>query len=155
MGHFVPSTSMFCQLQQHFCSLLLLSVNTFTVILGGVIVIMLVIGPKVCGFKPGQEQWILRVIKILSTTSFGGEVKLCAPCRKFFSLKIPWGMIGTDRQISVAISCPVSPHIATRCLLQPEQRTLVEELEMLRTQMGSTVYQKSHCYMGPLYCTTQ
>jgi hypothetical protein len=40
---------------------------------------VLVIGPKVCGFKPGQGRW---EIKTRSTPSFGGEVKPSAPCRK-------------------------------------------------------------------------
>jgi hypothetical protein len=51
-------------------------------------------------------------------------------------------MIDTDRQNSVAISCPLSPNFATRCLLQPEQRILVDESGMIRTQMGSTLDQK-------------
>jgi hypothetical protein len=46
------------------------------------VVIVLAIGPKVREFKPGQRPWILRAIKIHSTTSFGGEVKLSGPCRK-------------------------------------------------------------------------
>jgi hypothetical protein len=47
-----------------------------------------------------------------------------------------------DRQNSVAICHPVSPCFATRCLLQPEQRTLVDESGLIKTQMGSTVNQK-------------
>jgi hypothetical protein len=47
-----------------------------------VMVIVLAIEPKVCGFRPHQERWILRVIKIRSMTSFGGEIKLLAPCCK-------------------------------------------------------------------------
>jgi hypothetical protein len=47
-----------------------------------------------------------------------------------------------DRQDSVAISRPVSSHFVPRCLLQPEQRSLVDESGMVRTQMGSTVDQK-------------
>jgi hypothetical protein len=34
---------------------------------------------KVCGFNPGRGRWILRAIKIRSTTSFGGEVKPAVP----------------------------------------------------------------------------
>jgi hypothetical protein len=40
------------------------------------------IGPKVCGLKPGQGDGFLRAIKIHSTSSFRGEVKLEAPCCK-------------------------------------------------------------------------
>jgi hypothetical protein len=46
------------------------------------VVIVLAIGPKVHGFKPGRGRWILEAIKIRSTTSFGGEIKLSATCRK-------------------------------------------------------------------------
>jgi hypothetical protein len=45
------------------------------------VVIVLVIQPKVRGFKPGRGRWILRVIKIRITTSFGGEAKLSSQCR--------------------------------------------------------------------------
>jgi hypothetical protein len=38
-------------------------------------------GPKVHGFKPGQGNRFLRVIKMSSTPSFGGEVKTEAPCK--------------------------------------------------------------------------
>jgi hypothetical protein len=40
------------------------------VVLGDIIVIVLDVGPKVCGFTPGRGQWILRAIKIRNTTSF-------------------------------------------------------------------------------------
>jgi hypothetical protein len=40
-------------------------------LLGGVMVSVLVIGPKVCGFKPGGGDGFLREIKIRSTPSFG------------------------------------------------------------------------------------
>jgi hypothetical protein len=46
--------------------------------LGGLVVIVLAIGPEVRGFKPGREKWTLRAIKI---TSFGEEVKPSTPCR--------------------------------------------------------------------------
>jgi hypothetical protein len=48
----------------------------------GVMVSVLTIGPKVRGLKPGRGDGILRAIKILSTHSFGGEVKPYTPCRK-------------------------------------------------------------------------
>jgi hypothetical protein len=40
---------------------------------------VLAIRPKVRRFKPGQGDGFLRAIKISSTPSFGGEVKLEAP----------------------------------------------------------------------------
>jgi hypothetical protein len=45
------------------------------VVLGGVMVSVFAIGPKVRGFKPGRGDGLLRAIKIRSTPSFGGEVK--------------------------------------------------------------------------------
>jgi hypothetical protein len=41
---------------------------------------VLATGPKVCGFEPGQGDGFLRVIEILSTSSFGWEVKSEVPC---------------------------------------------------------------------------
>jgi hypothetical protein len=51
--------------------------------LGGVIVSVLAIGPKVREFKPGRGDGSLRVIKICSMPSFRGEVKLGTPCHEF------------------------------------------------------------------------
>jgi hypothetical protein len=47
--------------------------------LGGIVAIVLAIGSKVRGFKPGRGQW---KIEILSATSFIGKVKPSVPCRK-------------------------------------------------------------------------
>jgi hypothetical protein len=44
--------------------------------LGGVMVSVLAIRPKVGGFKPGRGDGFLRVITIRSTPSFRGEVTL-------------------------------------------------------------------------------
>jgi hypothetical protein len=38
--------------------------------------------PKLGGSNPEEDDGFLKVIKILSTPSFGGEVKLSDPCRK-------------------------------------------------------------------------
>jgi hypothetical protein len=51
------------------------------VALGGLVVIVLAIGPKVRVFKPGRAPWIFNGYKIRSTTSFGWEVKPSVPCR--------------------------------------------------------------------------
>jgi hypothetical protein len=48
----------------------------------GVMVNMFVIGSKVHGFRPSHGEGFLRVIKIHSMPSFGGELKLLFPCRK-------------------------------------------------------------------------
>jgi hypothetical protein len=49
-----------------------------------------------------------------------------------------------DRQNSVTVSRQDSSWFATRCVLQPEQRTLVDKSGIIRTQMGGggTLYQK-------------
>jgi hypothetical protein len=47
---------------------------------------VLVIGPKICGFKPGRSDGFLRAIKIRSTPSFGKDVRLEAPGRKIFGV---------------------------------------------------------------------
>ena len=39
------------------------------------------------GFKPGRSPRIFRAKKILSPPSFGGEVKLSVPCRRFAACK--------------------------------------------------------------------
>jgi hypothetical protein len=52
------------------------------IVLGGLVVSALATEPKVRGFNG-----FLRVIKIRSTTSFGGEVKPSVPCRRFTACK--------------------------------------------------------------------
>ena len=42
---------------------------------------------QVRGFKPGRKRRIFRAEKILSTPSFGGEVKPSVPCRRFAACK--------------------------------------------------------------------
>jgi hypothetical protein len=81
-------------------------------------VTVLAIGPKVRGFKPGQDRWIFK--------DDGRELKPSAPCRK-----ILWHVQDplrydrdTDRQNSAAISIPVSPRFATRCLCCNQSREL-------------------------------
>ena len=44
---------------------------------------MLASGTRVRGFKPGRSRRICQAKKVLSTPSFGGEVKPSVPCRKF------------------------------------------------------------------------
>jgi hypothetical protein len=106
-------------------------------------VIVLSIGPKVRWFIPGRERWNFQGDKICSTTFFGGEVKLPAPCKILRHVKdsLKYDR-DTDRQNSAAISRPVCPRVATRCLLQPEQITLLDESGKIGTQMGSTIDQK-------------
>jgi len=58
----------------------LISDEAFVSGFGGLEVSVLASGTRVRGFKPGQK-------KILSTPSFGGEVKPSVPCRKFTARK--------------------------------------------------------------------
>ena len=48
---------------------------------------MLAFGTQVRGFKPGRSRGFLRAKNILSTPSFGGEVKPSVPCRRFAACK--------------------------------------------------------------------
>ena len=43
--------------------------------------------PQVRGFKPGRSRRIFKGEKIISTPSFGGEVKPPVPCRTFAACK--------------------------------------------------------------------
>jgi hypothetical protein len=48
---------------------------------------VLAFSTQVRGFKPGRRRRIFQGEKILSTTSFGGEVKRSVPCRRFAACK--------------------------------------------------------------------
>jgi len=48
---------------------------------------VLAFGTQVRGFNPGRSRRIFKGEKILSTPSFGGEVKLSVPCRRFAACK--------------------------------------------------------------------
>jgi hypothetical protein len=52
---------------------------------GGIMVSVLTIGPKVHGFKAGDDGF-LRVLKINSTALFGGEVKPGPNVVRFYSM---------------------------------------------------------------------
>ena len=67
---------------------------------------VLAFGTQVRGFKPGRSRRILQGEKILSTPSFGREVKLFVPCRIFAACKRTrkW-----KSQLSVEITGHFSP----------------------------------------------
>jgi len=48
---------------------------------------VLAFGTQVRGFKPGRSRRIFKGEKILTTPSFGGEVKPSVPCRRFAACK--------------------------------------------------------------------
>ena len=72
---------------------------------------VLAFGTQVRGSKPGRSCRIFQGEKILSTPSFGREVKSFVPCRRFTackrSLNVTWKS-GIFRQNSSAISRPSS-----------------------------------------------
>jgi hypothetical protein len=58
------------------------------------VVIVLAIGPKVRGFKPGRGRRIFKGDKIRNKTSFGGAVKPSARLRKILrNVKDPSGVL--------------------------------------------------------------
>jgi hypothetical protein len=57
----------------HLILLDLIILLIFGVALGGLVVSVLAIGPKVRGFKPGRGRWILRVIKSVARLPSEGK----------------------------------------------------------------------------------
>ena len=74
---------------------------------------VLAFGTQVRGFKPGRSRRTFQDVKILSTPSFGTEVKSFIPCRRFTtckrSMNVTWKS-GNFRQNSSAISRPSSSY---------------------------------------------
>ena len=56
---------------------------------------MLAFSTEVCVFKPGRSRRIFRAKKILSTPSFGGEVKPSVPCRRFAACERSLNLCGS------------------------------------------------------------
>jgi len=77
---------------------------------------MLVFSTQVCGFKPGRSCRIFRVKKILSTPSFGGEVKPSVPCRRFAACKRSLNLCGSwnSGKITIGHFSPTVPPFAAR-----------------------------------------
>jgi hypothetical protein len=110
----------------------------YSVALGGVMLIVLAIGPKVHGFRHLEERCILKGAKNPWHDIFRWGVKPSAPCRKFLQhvedpltynrdtdVEDPLTYDrDTDRQNSAAISRPTSPHFATRRLCCYQNREL-------------------------------
>jgi hypothetical protein len=51
------------------------------------VVAFLPLDPRFAGSNPAEDDGVLRVIKIRNTISFGGELKLSVPCRRFTACK--------------------------------------------------------------------
>jgi hypothetical protein len=102
------------------------------------VVIVLVVGPKVCGFRLGPDDEFLRTIKIRSTTSFGGKVKPSAPCRKILRhVKDPSGV--RQRYFAGKINGHFSPCFSPRRLLVFVRKLLWMNQELLELRWGPTV----------------
>ena len=78
---------------------------------------VLAFGTQVRGFKPGRSRRIFQGEKILSTPSFGGEVKPSVPCRRFTVCKIflnaTWKS-GISGKIHRPFLAHIILHVATR-----------------------------------------
>ena len=78
---------------------------------------VLAFGTQVRGFKPGRIRRIFQGEKILSTPSFGGEVKPSVPCRRFTackrSLHATWKS-GISGKIHRSFLAHIFPPLATR-----------------------------------------
>ena len=74
---------------------------------------VLAFGTQVRGFKPGRSRRIFQDEKILSTPSFGVEVKSSVPCRRFTACKATWKS-GISGKIHGPFLAHIVPPLATR-----------------------------------------
>jgi hypothetical protein len=106
--------------------------------IGDIVVTVLAIGPKVRWFRPADDNGFLRAIEIHNTTSFGGEVKPSAPCRKIYGMSKKPAQYEIDN--SSAKFTAISRHVSPDSLLGVSagicHRALMDESGMIRTQDG-------------------
>jgi hypothetical protein len=93
------------------------------------VVSMLATGPKVRGFDPRPMDF-LRVIKIRSTTSFGGEVKPSVPCRRFTACKRPLRVISHP---SLLTACQMALAVTSGSIEQHRGQLASHQLPRMRT----------------------
>jgi hypothetical protein len=83
---------------------------------GGLGVSAVASGTQIRGFKPGRSCRIFKGGKVLSTPSFGREVKPWVPCRRFAACKrtlnVPWK--SAFRQNYRSLFPPIVPTSAAR-----------------------------------------
>jgi hypothetical protein len=92
--------------------------------------------PRLAGWNPAEDDGFLRAIKIYITTSFEMEVKPTALCRKIlWHVKEPCGV--GRRYFVGKIGGHFSPIFLQGVSAGCYQRALVDELEIIRTQMGN------------------
>jgi len=76
---------------------------------------VLAFSTQVCGFKPGRSRRIFKGEKILSTPSFGGEVKPLVPCHRFLACKR--SLNGVEVVISAKLADNILAHSSHfRCM---------------------------------------
>jgi hypothetical protein len=108
------------------------------VVLGGLLVIVIAIEPKVRGFKPDRGRWIFKGDKTSSTTSFGGEVRPAVPRRKILR-HVKRHPTVWKRCLSAKFtdnSRQVFPALLLGVPAGYYQRSLVSESGIVITQMG-------------------
>jgi hypothetical protein len=86
--------------------LLIILRNTNRVVLGGLVVIVLVIGPNFHGFEPGEDDGFLRAIKSVARL----------PCEILRHVKNRCGVWKSSSAKFTDVSLQVYPCFATRCL---------------------------------------
>jgi hypothetical protein len=90
-------------------------------------------GTQVRGFKPGRSRRIFKGEKILSTPSFGGDVKPPVPCRRFATCKRSLELRGSRILDGICrnISCPrgVPPYATEGLSRRWTWRHLAEKVE--------------------------
>jgi hypothetical protein len=107
---------------------------------------MLASGTRVRGFIPGWSRRIfLGDIKILSLSSFGGEVKPSVSCRSFAackrSVRLPWKSL-LYAKLNRPFSSPILPSLANRGL----SRSLdAERLWRWRGELNQGVHNRPSC----------
>jgi hypothetical protein len=114
---------------------------------------VLVIRPKVRGFKPSRGDRFLRAITIRSIPSFLWEVKPEVPCRKFLR-HVKKSCVAWSRCYAGKIQGHFlpSPWVTARCLWC-RQRALMDESGVLELRWGRTIRQKMVAVLGTL-CST-
>jgi hypothetical protein len=111
---------------------------------------------QVRGFKPGRSRRIFKGEKILSTPSFGGEVKPSVPCRRFAackrSLNVMWK--SAFRQNYRILFSPIKFHISLLGSLTSRRtwRHLAVTMGTSKTrgEQGSTTSLKAAVQLGHL-----
>ena len=100
-------------------------------------------GTQIRGFKPDRSRWIFQGEKILSTPSFGGEVKPSVPCRRFTACKRSLNVSGS-RAFSGKIHRPFLVHVVPPLAARISWRRLVAKVGTLENKVHK------HLHLWPL-----